>query len=140
MEGNWKFQLRVIMSARLAAELRGDPSCAAHAALHDVLRQHGASMMCVYDSFAEYVDEAERVGPEHYPLYEWTRDTIDNPEKKAKYLETFTVYVGDEAVYDRQVADSLQTALSVLVDRSEIKDIARVDTNPASRQPPATRH
>ncbi|CAB3762226.1 hypothetical protein [Paraburkholderia humisilvae] len=139
MEGNWKFQLRIMVSARLAALLRGDPSCAAHPALHDVLHGYGASMMCLYDSFAEYVDEAERVGPENYPLYEWTRDTIENPEKKARYLETFTVYVGDEAVYDRHVADSLQTALSRLVDHAEIKGVARVDTNPANRQPPATR-
>jgi hypothetical protein len=141
MEGNWKFQLRVTVSGSLAAALRGDPSCAAHAALHDVLRRHGASMMCQFDAFAEYVDEAERFGPEKYPLYEWTRDTIENPEKKSKYLETFTVYVDDEAIYDRPIADSLQTALSALVDRAQIKGISRFDTNPANNpQPPAATH
>jgi hypothetical protein len=141
MEGNWKFQLRVNVSAPLAAALRGDPSCAAHAALHDVLKRHGASMMCQYDAFAEYVEEAQRFGPEKYPLYEWTRDTIENPEKKARYLETFTVYVGDEAIYDRQITDSLQAELSALVDLEEIRSIARFDTNPANNpQPPAARH
>ncbi|MDQ7982019.1 hypothetical protein QYH69_32870 [Paraburkholderia sp. SARCC-3016] len=138
MEGIWKFQLRVSVSASLAAALRGDPSCAAHAALHDVLKRHGASMMCQYDAFAEYVEEAQRFGPEKYPLYEWTRDTIENPEKKAKYLETFTVYVGDEAIYDQQVADSLEAQLSGLVDREAIRSIARFDTNPANNpQPPS---
>jgi hypothetical protein len=140
MEGNWKFQLRVSVSASLAAALRGDPSCAAHAALHDVLKRHGASMMCQYDAFAEYVEEAQRVGPEQYPLYEWTRDTIENPEKKTRYLETYIVYVGDEAIYDRQVTDSLQAELSALVDLEAIRSIARFDTNPANPQPPATRH
>jgi hypothetical protein len=141
MEGNWKFQLRVSVSAPLAAALRGDPSCAAHAALHDVLKRHGASMMCQYDAFAEYVEEAQRFGPEQYPLYEWTRDTIENPEKRTRYLETFTVYVGDEAIYDRQVTDSLQAELSALVDLEAIRSIARFDTNPANNpQPPATRH
>jgi hypothetical protein len=138
MEGIWKFQLRVSVSASLAAALRGDPSCAAHAALHDVLKRHDASMMCQYDAFAEYVEEAQRFGPEKYPLYEWTRDTIENPEKKAKYLETFTVYVGDEAIYDRQIADSLEAQLSALVDREAIRSIARFDTNPANNpQPPS---
>ncbi|APR38926.1 hypothetical protein [Paraburkholderia sp. SOS3] len=138
MEGIWKFQLRVSVSASLAAALRGDPSCAAHAALHDVLKRHDASMMCQYDAFAEYVEEARRFGPEKYPLYEWTRDTIENPEKKAKYLETFTVYVGDEAIYDRQTADSLEAQLSALVDREAIRSIARFDTNPANNpQPPS---
>lgn len=95
-------------------------------------------MMCQYDAFAEYVEEARRFGPEKYPLYEWTRDTIENPEKKAKYLETFTVYVGDEAIYDRQTADSLEAQLSALVDREAIRSIARFDTNPANNpQPPS---
>jgi hypothetical protein len=132
MEGNWKFQLRVIVSAQLGTTLRGDPSCAAHAALHDVLRRHRASALCQYDVFAEYVDEAQRLGPEQYPLYEWTRDSIGNPEKKPKYLETFVVYVEDEAVYEGRVADPLQAELDALVDHNEIRGISRVDTNPAN--------
>ncbi|HVE06518.1 MAG TPA: hypothetical protein VNE00_04625 [Paraburkholderia sp.] len=138
MEGNWKFQLRVNVSAQLAAALRGDPACRAHDGLHDVLRRHNASMICQYDAFAEYVNEAQRFGPDNYPLYQWTRDTIENPAKKAKYLETFTVYVDDEAIYDKSVADSLEAGLAPLVDAAQIRSIARFDTNPAnSPQPPA---
>jgi hypothetical protein len=138
MEGNWKFQLRVNVSAQLAQRLRGDPACRAHEGLHYVLSLHQASMMCQYDAFAEYVNEAKRFGPENYPLYQWTLDTIENPAKKAKYLETFTIYVDGEAIYDKAVADSLETGLAPLVDAAQIKSIARFDTNPAHNpQPPA---
>jgi hypothetical protein len=138
MEGNWKFQLRVSVSAELAQALRGDPACRAHQGLHGVLQQHNASMICQYDAFAEYVNEAQRFGPDNYPLYQWTRDTIENPARKAKYLETFTVYVDDEAIYEKSVADSLEAGLTALVDTVQIKSIARFDTNPAnSPQPPA---
>lgn len=138
MKNTWKFQLRISVATELAAALRGDPSCEAHQPLHDVLRRHRASMMCQFDAFAEYVNEAQRLGPENYPLYQWTKETIENPAKQAKYLETFTVYVEDEAIYDKEVADSLHSELSALVDDSGIKSIARFDTNPANNpQPPA---
>ncbi|MFL9966740.1 hypothetical protein PQR02_38440, partial [Paraburkholderia sediminicola] len=92
-----QFQLRITVSPELAHALRADSSYAAHAALRDVLRGHGATLKCQFDAFADYVSEAERLGTENYPLYQWTRDTIENPQKKAKYLQSFTVYVnGDE--------------------------------------------
>ena len=30
-------------------------------------------MKCQLDAFAEYVSEAEREGPDNYPLYHWTK-------------------------------------------------------------------
>jgi hypothetical protein len=138
IENSLKFQLRLGASAELAARLRGDPSCKAHGPLHDVLGRHDAFMMCQYDAFAEYVSEAQSLGPEKYPLYRWTKETIENPEKKTKYLETFTVYVKGEAIYEKAVADPLQAELSALVDGVGIKSVVRFDTNPAKNpQPPA---
>jgi hypothetical protein len=73
-----------------------------------------------------------------YPLYQWTRDTIENPEKKAKYLRSFTVYVNDADVYAADIADALQAGLSALADPSGIERVSRFDTNPANNpQPPA---
>ncbi|MGF6776254.1 hypothetical protein [Paraburkholderia sp. GAS334] len=134
----WQFQLRISVSTELAAVLRGDPACTSHEALRDVLRRHHASLKCQFDAFADYVSEAERIGPEKYPLYEWTRKTIEAPEKKARYLRSFTVYVDGEEVYGKEVADPLQSELSALVSDTGIISVSRFDTNPANNpQPPA---
>jgi hypothetical protein len=136
-EDTWQFQIRIGVSPELAARLRGDPAAAAHDALRDVLRRHDASLKCQFDAFADYVSEAERSGPEKYPLYRWTKETIDNPGKKARYLQSFTVYVAGEEVYRREIADSLQSELSALVGDG-ITSVVKFDTNPANNpQPPA---
>jgi hypothetical protein len=94
-------------------------------------------LKCQYDAFADYVAQAERDGIEHYPLYRWTRETIENPAKKAKYLEAFTLYVNGDEVYDKAFADALEEALQLLASDA-IVDIRKLDTNPANNpQPPS---
>ena len=105
--------------------------------LEAVLHQRNASLKCQFDAFADYVDEAERVGRDRYPLYQWTKDTISNPDKKAKYLKSFAVYVSGAEVYDKQTADWLHAQLSALAGRAGIESVSRFDTNPANNpQPP----
>ncbi|MBC8747276.1 hypothetical protein OKW43_001443 [Paraburkholderia sp. WC7.3g] len=138
MSSPWQFQLRITASAELADSLRADPSCAAHPALRAVLQAHHATLKCQFDAFADYVSEAERIGTENYPLYQWTRQTIGNPEKKAKYLQSFTLYVNGDEVYGKEVADALEAGLSKLIDTNGILRVSRYDTNPANNpQPPA---
>jgi hypothetical protein len=138
MESTLQFQLRITVSPELAAALRADPTGASHAALQDILRKHNATLKCQFDAFADYVSEAERLGTENYPLYEWTRQTIENPEKKTKYLQSFTIYVNGDEVYSQEFADSLETELLKLVSEDGIKRVSRFDTNPANNpQPPA---
>jgi len=138
MNGTWQFQIRISVSPELAASLREDPACTVHDPLHDVMRRHNASVMCQFDVFADYVSEAQRLGTEKYPLYQWTRDTIENPEKKAKYLQSFTVYVDGKEVYGKDIADLLQAELSALIGNAGIRSVIRFDTNPANNpQPPA---
>jgi hypothetical protein len=118
--------------------LRADPCCASYLPLRDLLRAHDATLKCQFDAFADYVIEAERMGTQNYPLYEWTRQTIENPEKKAKYLQSFTLYVNGAEVYDKDVADALEAGLSKLGDARGILRVSRFDTNPANNpQPPA---
>jgi len=137
MTEEWLYQLRLTVSDTLAPSLRGDEAASAHPALHDALRRHGATLVCQFDAFAGYVREAEQNGPDGYPLYQWTRATIENPEKRAKYLRSFTVYVGGEQVYPRAIADALEAELRPLVDPDGIVAISKLDTNPAnSPQPP----
>lgn len=135
---HWLYQLRLTVSDALASLLRGDEAAAAHPALHAALQRHGATLVCQFDAFAAYVREAEQNGPSAYPLYEWTRTTIGDPQKRARYLRSFTVYVGGEQVYPQAVADALERDLRALVDQHGIVALSKFDTNPAnSPQPPA---
>ncbi|SDI20517.1 hypothetical protein SAMN04487926_113135 [Paraburkholderia steynii] len=135
----YQFQIRITVSEERAGALRGDPAAQSYAPLQDVLKRHRAELKCQFDAFADYVKEAEEAGTAAYPLYDWTRQTIENPEKKAKYLRSFTVYVEGEQVYARETADSLEAALSSLAldGASGIERVFKYDTNPAHNpQPP----
>ena len=97
-----------------------------------ILRRHHATLKSQYDAFADYVAETERHGTEKYPLYQWTRDTIEEPTKQAKYQRSFTLYVDGEEVYAKEKADALEAALRPLVGQGLVTRLARHDTNPAN--------
>jgi hypothetical protein len=137
MADAWQFQIRINVSAELAASLRDDPTAAGRPAIRDVLRAHHATVKSQFAAFSEYVEEAEQTGKENFPLYRWTKDTIANPEKKAKYLQVFTVYVDGQAIYNGDVADQLQAQLTALGEAAGIHSVSKFDTNPAHNpQPP----
>jgi len=93
---------------------------------------------CQFDAFAGYVAEAEKQGTESYPLYEWTKATIEDPAKKAKYTKSFTLYVDGSEVYERQKADALESDVQPLVGGRMVMRMSKHDTNPANNpQPPA---
>ena len=134
----WHYQVRIDVAEGLAERLRGDPDDPALATLVDILRRHDAVAVCQYDAFADYCAEAEREGIEEYPLYAWTKATIEYPAKKAKYLRSFTLYVGGEQVYPKDVADAMEVELQPLVGAGVITKLHKYDTNPANNpQPPA---
>jgi hypothetical protein len=137
---DWQYQVRVRLSPRYAELARKDRSSPALSSLNRVLERHDAQLKCQFDAFADYVAEAKREGTEHYPLYRWTRETIENPEKKAKYLEAFTLYVNGDEVYDKAIADALELDLQELAAHASdvIVDVRKFDTNPAHNpQPPS---
>jgi hypothetical protein len=139
MDDRWQFQLRLDASAELAAALREGAARPEDETLFDVLRRHRATLKCQFDAFKEYVDEAQARGADGYPLFAWTRATIEDPAKKAKYLRVFTVYADGDEVYGKGVADALESELLALGKDTGIEHIARFDTNPANNpQPPAT--
>jgi hypothetical protein len=138
MTRQWQYQLRVFLADAHAEAARRDPNSAALKPLADILAKHDASLKCQYDAFADYVAEAERRGRENYPLYEWTKATIEDPVKKERYLKSFTIYVSGNEVYDKERADALEADLRPLVGGELVTRIARHDTNPANNpQPPA---
>lgn len=138
MGNHWKYQVRIHLDDESAEVARCDPDNPTIKPLTDILTKHNAAMKCQFDAFADYVAEAEKHGTENYPLYQWTKATIENPEKKAKYVKAFTLYVNGNEVYAEDIADALGSDLQPLVGGELITRMSKQDTNPANNpQPPA---
>jgi phosphohistidine phosphatase SixA len=140
MKEKWQYQVRMGVTQELAEAYRDGRDTPPLARLRDALRAHHATVTSQYDAFAGYVKQAEQDGTQDYPLYQWTLNTIRDPDKQAKYQRVFTVYVNDREVYDERAADALVAELSALGTNAGIESISKLDTNPAnSPQPPRSR-
>src|SRR5262249_46613866 len=82
MSGDLKSQLRLTLSEEFSQVARNDPEKPSISPLTDIFSRHDAVMKCQFDAFAGYVSEAEANGIENYPLYEWTKKTVDDPAKR----------------------------------------------------------
>ena len=140
MAREWLYQLRVNLRDEVAEAARAGDSHPHLEPLAVVLDRHDAVLRCQYDAFAGYCAEAERQGVDKYPLYAWTKATIEDPVKKAKYVKSFTLYVGGAEVYDKAVADALEAELQPLVGGPAVADMAKHDTNPANNPQPPKRY
>jgi hypothetical protein len=137
MSDDLKFQLRLTLSEEFAPVARNDPESPSISPLTDILSRHDAALKCQFDAFADYVREAEANDIENYPLYEWTKRTVDDPTKRTKYTKSFSLYVGGEEVYDKNKADALEAELKPLVGGSIVAEMFKYDTDPAHNpQPP----
>ena len=138
MDKQWDYQIRIYLDDELAGVARRDPGDPAIKPLADILAKHQATMKSQYDAFADYVAEAEKQGIEEYPLYAWTKATIEDPAKQAKYIKAFTLYVEGQEVYAKPLADALEADLQPLLGSQVITRLSKHDTNPANNpQPPA---
>src|SRR5262249_6935033 len=99
MEAPWDYQIRIDLDDARADAARRDPNDPGIKPLADILATHHAVLKCQFDAFADYVNEAEQRGIENYPLYTLTKATIENPDKRAKYLKSFALYVDGNEVY-----------------------------------------
>jgi len=132
-----KFQLRLTLRDDFAETARNHPGDASISALADILGRHDAVMKCQFDAFADYVSAAEANSVDNFPLYEWTKKTIEDPAKKAKYTKSFALYVGGKEVYEKDAADALEAELKPLVGGPIVAQMFRYDTDPAHNpQPP----
>jgi hypothetical protein len=137
MAQQWQYQVRIYLADQYADPARRTLEAPATKPLADILARHRATIKCQYDAFAGYVAEAEKHGRDNYPLYEWTKATIEDPAKKERYLKAFTVYVDGHEVYDKESADALEADLQPLVGGALITRMTKHDTNPANNpQPP----
>ena len=132
MAETWQFQIRLRLADALAEAARREPSAPELAPLAEILARHDAVLVCQYDAFAGYVAEAERQGVRAFPLYAWTKATIEDPVRKAKHLRSFTIHAGGAEVYSRERANALEAALKPLVGGPLVAAMSRHDTNPAN--------
>ena len=134
---DWLYQIRIKVSDNLSEDLRGMHELELSQAINSIANENGSRVVCTFDAFAEYCEEAEKNGIEHYELYHWTKSTIENPEKKSKHLKSFAFYEGDNQVYDKELAVSIQQSLKRLDSGNDILEINLIDSNPANNpQPP----
>ena len=134
---DWLYQVRIRVSENLSESLRSGNHTDLAQKLDKISNDHGMSLVCTYDAFKGYCDEAEENGIDEYALYEWTKSTIENPDKKAKHLKSFAFYRGFEQIYEKELALSLEENLEKLGISEELLEIRVIDSNPANNpQPP----
>ena len=134
---DWLYQIRIKVSEKLSKDLRTVKESELAKKISKIASDNNSRLVCTFDAFAEYCKEAEREGVEHYELYHWTKSTIDNPEKKEKHLKSFAFYQGDNQVYSKALACSIQQRLKDLDFGNDIVEINMIDSNPANNpQPP----
>ena len=134
---NWLYQIRIKVSNELSEDLRGANDLELSKQINKIAADNDARLVCTFDAFADYCEEAERVGIEKYELYHWTKSTIDNPEKKAKHLKSFAFYQGNNQVYSKKLACTIEQCLKELESHDDIVEINLIDSNPKNNpQPP----
>ena len=133
----WFYQIRIFVTSDLSADLRSFQYSAAAKAILKVATDNSMEPICTYDAFKGYCDEAEENGIEEYALYDWTKATIENPEKKAKHLKSFAFYRGFEQIYEKELALLLEKKLLDLGLSDDLLEVKVIDSNPANNpQPP----
>ena len=75
--------------------------------LNKLLESNNASLMCQYDAFVFFVRECENKNETDNSLYKWTKDTIKDEDKKAKYQKIHSVYVDKKQVCKEDIADKI---------------------------------
>lgn len=132
MSEQWRYQLRVYLDDEWAKVARSDPDHSALKPLTDVLNRHQATLISQLDAFEGYVADAEREGPENFPLYKWTKATLEDPVKRAKHGQSFALRVSGNEVYAKAAADALEADLQPLIGGELVTRMSRHDTNPAN--------
>lgn len=132
MSEQWSHQLRVYLNDEWAEAARSDRDNSALKPLTDILKKHHATLISQLDAFESYVAEAETEGPENFPLYKWTKATVEDPTKRAKHIKTFALHVSGNEVYAKEAADALEADLQPLVGGELVARMSRHDTNPAN--------
>ena len=137
MSEDWLYQIRIRVNDEMSSNLRKNKPSGLARQIKSLARKHGTTIVCTYDAFVDYCREAESNSVEDYPLYAWTKQTIENPEKKQKHLKSFAFSRNNDQVYERALAETIYSELLPLADNGTIDEVKLIDSNPANNpQPP----
>ena len=101
MNNDWLYQVRVYFSLNFVNLYNSNKSSDLKTKLLQILQKNDADLLSQYDGFMGYVLEAEKNGIDNYPLYQWTKDSLENSGKTEKYRTSYTIYVNNEEVYSK---------------------------------------
>jgi len=133
----WLYQVRIKVSEELSNVLRAGKLEGTSKEIYRIASKYGTFPVCTYDAFCDYCAEAESNVFEEYPLYDWTKKVIEDPEKRKKHIKSFAFYTEDSQVYKEKLARSLLNSLLPLHEKSLIEDLTLIDSNPKNNpQPP----
>ena len=107
--------------------------------LNELLENYNSSLMCQYDAFVFFVRECENKKEIDNSLYKWTKDTIEDEVKKAKYQKIHSVYVNKKQVYKEDIADKIIEEITNL-NLSTIESIDKFDTQPKNNPNPPEKY
>ena len=134
---NWLYQVRLKLSPTLSNDLRKNQPSIFADQLKKIASSHNMTLVCTFDAFQEYCNEAELNGTQSYPLYEWTKAVIKDPIKQHKHTKSFAFYLGLEQVYEKHVATAIQLEIEAIKDQQDILEVTLIDSNPQKNpQPP----
>ncbi len=130
------YQIRIDVTEDEATQIREKGSSKLNLNLVSLLKKFNAKLVCQFDAFNGFVKECEQEGEINNPLYKWTKDTIADINKKNKYLKSFTIYVNENQLYDKKIADNIEKKLHDLGDKNILK-INKYNSDPQNNpQPP----
>ena len=141
MNNEWLYQVRIKLSQDLADDLRSESNLDISKKINNIARKHQTRPVCTLDGFLDYVKEAERNNIKDYPLYQWTKSVVQDPDKQIKHSKSFAFYFGDEQIYEKELAVSLYNDLVEFNDENKIEEIKMIDSNPRNNpQPPKNKN
>ena len=130
------YQVRLDVTEDIAQEVRNKNYHKLNKNIDAILLKVNAELICQFDAFNNFVIECEEENNTNNALYKWTKDTIENKVKKKKYLKSFTVYVKGAQLYEKKIADYLESEIKKLNEKKIFK-INKYNSDPKNNpQPP----
>ena len=138
MNDKWLYQVRIRVNSDVSNNLRTNKPNETAEQIVAIAKRHGTRPVCTYDAFCDYCSEAEANGIEKYSLYDWTKQTIENQEKKEKHIKSFAFYKDNDQIYEKTLAAALHGDLLPLKKNGAIEELTLIDSNPKNNpQPPS---
>ena len=136
MNSKLLYQLRVDLEQNAAQELINTKNINSCKNLGNIIKEENGELVCQFLAFSKFVEECEQDNLTDSPLYKWTKDTIENKVKKEKYLKSFTIYIKNQQLYEKEVADRIENKIINLGCRCILK-VNKYNSDPKSNpQPP----